>query len=448
MIQYTAQIAGESYPMKNGRQNERIVKLMGRLFIRSTLLFLALFSFFLQSGAKSLDISNRYSPLNQKRPLRPETRFIILHTTEGGETGSLRKVRRYGEAHYFVTKSGKVYRIIDRRRIATHTGRSMWQGKTNLDNSSIGIEVVGTYNRDITTAQYEALKELLRQLQSVYKIAGRNVLTHSQVAYGRPNRFHRSNHRGRKRCGTIFANPNVRQRLGLTDQPTGDPDVLAGRLKVADPELQRMLYAAAPAAAAAKPALDIGDDDAEPGNGDPTLIGKGNNAWNIARERYNHPETVYIFPKGDRLRGDQIRNWDKIPPGTRVLFSDEEPEQGFEGFLEIGKDGSSFSELAGDDYDASTTIYFFPNGLIRTGEELTDQASLRKYLDNPPGGTRVLVGYVYGGYVMPRRSAYYIARKKWNYPSTFYRLPNGRILSGDEVEENMIPSRTLIFFQN
>ncbi len=434
--------------MKNGRQNERNGKPTGRRFIRSTLLFLALCSLFLQSGAKSLDISDRYSPLNNKRPLRPETRFIILHTTEGGETGSLRKVRRYGEAHYFVTKSGKVYRIIDRRRIATHTGRSMWQGKTNLENSSIGIEVVGTYNRDITTAQYEALKELLRQLQSVYKIADGNVLTHSQVAYGRPNRFHRSNHRGRKRCGTIFANPDVRQRLGLTDQPTRDPDVLAGRLKVADPELQRMLYAAAPAAAAAKPSLDIGGDDAEPGNGDPTVIGKGNNAWNIARERYNHPETVYVFPKGDRLRGDQIRNWDKIPPGTRVLFSDEEPEQGFEGFLEIGKDGSSFSELAGDDYDASTTIYFFPNGLIRTGQELTEQASLRKYLDNPPGGTRVLVGYVYGGYVMPRRSAYYIARKKWNYPSTFYRLPNGRILSGDGVEENMIPSRTLIFFQN
>jgi N-acetyl-anhydromuramyl-L-alanine amidase AmpD len=95
-----------------------------------------------------------FSPLNAKRPVRPETRYIVLHTTEGGTAGSLRKVRRYGEAHYFVTPSGDVYRIIDRRRIATHSGRSMWEGRSPLDNYSLGIEVVGYCERDLTAAQY------------------------------------------------------------------------------------------------------------------------------------------------------------------------------------------------------------------------------------------------------------------------------------------------------
>lgn len=92
--------------------------------------------------------------------------------------GSLRKIHRYGEAHYFVTPAGEVYRIIDRRSIATHAGRSMWEGRRTLDNFSIGIEVVGFYNRE--------LRELLRQLKSLYRIKDKNILTHSMVAYARP----------------------------------------------------------------------------------------------------------------------------------------------------------------------------------------------------------------------------------------------------------------------
>jgi N-acetylmuramoyl-L-alanine amidase len=412
------------------------------------------FSTLLSPETKSLSISNRFSPLNRKRPVRPETRYIILHTTEGSEVGSLSKVRRYGEAHYFVTTSGHVYRIIDRNRIAAHTGRSMWEGRNNLDNYSIGIEVVGHFDRDITPAQYEALTELLRQLKGLYRIEDKNVLTHSMVAYGRPNRFHPSNHRGRKRCGMIFARPDVRRRLGLNDQPSRDPDVAAGRLKIGDKELYDRLYASAPIQAGPAPAISAlpsaDGAPAAPGSvaSESGMIGPGQNAWSIARDRYDHPDTTYVLPNGNRLQGDQVDDWSRIPAGTRVLLSEEEPEQEFEGFLEISKDGASVRDLAGDAFAESTTIYFFPNGLIRTGAELRGAPSLRKLIDNPPEGTRLLVGYTYGGYVRARRSAYYVVGRKWNYPSTFYRLPDGSILSGDEVNEKSIPSRTLIFFQN
>jgi N-acetylmuramoyl-L-alanine amidase len=409
-------------------------------------------SAFPQAGGARLSISNRLSPLNRKRPIRPETRYIILHTTEGAEQGSLRKVQRYGETHYFVTLAGNVYRIIDRNRIATHTGRSMWEGKSNLDTCSIGIEVVGTYDHDITPAQYDALAELLRQLKSLYHIEDKDVLTHSMVAYGRPNQFHPSNHRGRKRCGMIFARPDVRRRLGLLAQPTEDPDVAAGRLRIGDPELQARLYPPLPVQTGALPATPspVSGGSALPSSeaGDSEVIGPGQNAWSIARDEYNHPDTTYVLPNGRRLRGDEIEDWNRIPAGTRVLLSEEEPEQGFEGFLEIGKDGNSVRELAGDAFAGSTTIYFFPDGLIRTGAELSANASLRKMLDDPPKGTRLLTGYTYGGYVGARRSAYYVVGTRWNYPSTFYRLPDGRILSGDEIDENAIPARTLVFFQN
>lgn len=401
---------------------------------------------YVEPAAQALKISDRYSPLNQKRPLRPETRYIVLHTTEGALKGSLEKIRRFGEAHYFVTPSGEVYRIIDHRRIATHAGRSMWEGRSTIDNYAIGIEVVGYHDRDITAAQYTALRELLRQLKSMYRIRDENILSHSMVAYGRPNRFHPNKHRGRKRCGMIFAHPDVRRRLGLSAGPTRDPDVTARRLVVADPELHRFLYQPPVTLAASADATGRQTLSGER-SGDPMVIAKGVSAWRIAREQYNDPSTVYVYPDGRRLRGDQVREWENLPVGTRVILQagGQEREQAFEGFLRIGRDGKTVRDLAGDFYADATTIYFFPDGLIRTGAELSRSASMRRLLNAPPKGTRVLVGYVYGGYIQPGRSAYRIAGKKWNYPSTFYRLPDGRILSGDEVNENSIPARTLVF---
>jgi len=342
------------------------------------------------AAPRSIKIVDYRSPKNKRRPLRPSTRYIVLHTTEGAEQGSLNKVRRHGETHYFVGLDGTVYRIIDRARIATHAGRSMWHGRRALDDSSIGIEVCGYYDQDITQAQYTALRELLRQLKAAYKVPDANILTHSMVAYGRPNRYHPEEHRGRKRCGMIFARPQVRSKLGITSQPAVDEDVRAGRVVVADTVLFRALYprAASPAALTASAALPA-----------------------------------------------------EIRPGANG------EEESFEGFLEIGKDGVSARDLAGSAYKSERTIYFFPDGFVRTGADLARSRRLRSKLENPPNGTRLLVGYIYGGHVRSSRPPSRIAGARWNYPSTYYRFPDGKIISGDEIEDSAIPEQTLIFYQ-
>ena len=398
-------------------------------------------------AAAAFRISNRLSPKNKQRPLRPQTLYIVLHTTEGPEAGSLAKVWRRGETHFFVATDGDVLRIVDRARIATHSGRSMWEGHHNIDDYAVGIEVVGHYDQDITQAQYAALRELLRQLKSVYRISDNRVLTHSMVAYGRPNRFHHNYHRGRKRCGMIFARADVRKKLGLSSKPARDMDVDAGRLMVADTRLYRFLYAGGTVATAAN-GTARGQASAAQIPAQSDMISNGWTAWDIARERYDSPDTTYVFPDGRRLHGDQIREWNKIPPGTRVLVAEGEDEPSMEGFLEIGKDGDTAPELAGAAYDKATTIYFFPDGLVRTGSELRQNRSTRTLLDRLPSGTRVLVGYVYGGFVQRSRPPSSIAGIKWNYPSTFYRFPDGRIVSGDEIDRSAIPARTLIFYQN
>jgi len=272
--------------------------------------FLAIFLFSL--NVQALKISNYLSPENKNRENRPHTRYIILHTTEGADKGSLRKVHKNGEANYFVGTSGDVYRIIDKDKIAFHAGVSMWNGLREIDNYAIGIEVVGYHDDEITVWQYRSLKELLNQLQTIYRFSDDKVLTHSMVAYGKPNRWHRHAHRGRKRCGMLFALRSVRKKLGLNSQPSYDPDIRYGRLKQGDPSLAKVLYGTA--REQRKAFLQFKNKRFK-------IIDNGRSAWDIALDDYNKSNTLYIFPNGKRVYGDKIDNWKLIPAGTRVKIN-------------------------------------------------------------------------------------------------------------------------------
>ena len=193
--------------------------------------------------AGALSFSNRYrSPRNPERAMRKSTKLIVLHTTEAGSRSSLNKLCERGEAHYCIDEKGVAYRIVDRNREAFHAGRSMWNAKEECDSYSIGIEVVGYHDKPVTLAQLESIRELVAMLKKEYKIDDAHVLCHSHVAYGAPNKWQKRNHRGRKRCGMLFAMPSVRQRIGLRSKPAYDPDVRAKRLVVGDPYLERVLY--------------------------------------------------------------------------------------------------------------------------------------------------------------------------------------------------------------
>ena len=192
---------------------------------------------------QALSFSNRYrSPRNPERAIRQSTKLIVLHTTEAGARSSLNKLCERGEAHYCIDEKGVAYRIVDRNREAFHAGRSMWDGKEECDGYSIGIEVVGHHDKPVTFAQLDSIRELLGILQKEYRIDDAHVVCHSHVAYGAPNKWQKRNHRGRKRCGMLFAMPSVRQRLNLKTKPSYDPDVRARRLVVGDPYLERVLY--------------------------------------------------------------------------------------------------------------------------------------------------------------------------------------------------------------
>jgi len=370
-----------------------------------------------------------------KKIKRAKTSYIIVHTSELGLNSTLRVISkgkrlpsgrrtRGGHTHYVIARDGRTYRTLDRRYQADHAGRSMWNGETNISKISIGIELVGNHYKPITRHQYRSIGLLIDILQGVYNLNDRAVLTHSQVAYGYPNRWFKKNHRGRKRCAKNF----IRAKAGLGPSWAYDPDVRARRLS-ADPQLADVFYGR-------RKLLAKADES--------NIISKSNTAWSIAGEDYDKRITVYKFPNGRLYTGDQISDkigWNRIPANTIVLLNQE---TGIKLTRNIGPIktipvGRSAWSLAGKAYNHKTTIYFLPSGRIKYGSMISNWGGL-------PVRTKIIIGYQGPFKIHKGRSAYHIAGVKFRDRKTIYYLPTQKLLAGNNVKNfSKLPSGTLVF---
>jgi hypothetical protein len=375
-------------------------------------------------------LNPRYNKIKRKH-----TRYIIVHTSELGLKTTLRVVsqgkqfrngRRTpgGHTHYVVARNGRTYRIMDKQWVADHAGRSMWNGHSDLSRMSIGIELVGYHYAPITDSQYRSVGLLIDILQRVYGLDDRAVLTHSQVAYGLPNRWHKRAHRGRKRCAKNF----VRAKAGLKTAWSHDPDVRARRL-VADAHLAKVFYGRRPG----RRVLD-----------ETNVISKRNTAWLIAGEDFDSSTTVYQFPDGRLYTGDQIADaigWHQIPAKTVVLLNQTVSLDKLktDGPVKTIADGITAWSLAGRSYNHRTTIYFLPSGRIKNGSMISDW-------DDLPAKTRLIIGYKGPFPVRKDRSAYRIAGADYKASKTIYYLPSRQLLGGNEIKDfSRLQSGTLVF---
>ncbi|MCG8615581.1 MAG: N-acetylmuramoyl-L-alanine amidase [Desulfobacterales bacterium] len=389
-----------------------------------------------------IDHRKRLNANFKKRKLK-QTRVIIVHTSELGLANTLRVVskgKRFksgrstpgGHAHYVIARDGRTYRTLDRRYRADHAGLSMWNGRSNVSDFSLGIELVGYHNAPISKAQYKSLGMLLHILKQVYGLKDRDVLTHSQVAYGRPNPWFKKNHRGRKRCAKNFE----RAKAGLGPSWTYDPDVRAGRLQ-ADPILTAIFYSPLGKSVTAPPALAAKRTGSN-------IISITNSAWSIAGDEYNDPATVYILPDGKALPGDRVdksMGWGNLPAGTRVLLNQVAEQvvvQAKNPIKTITGQMTAWSH-AGADYRADSTIYFLPSGRTMVGSRIRDW-------DDLPAGTKLVVGYKGPYAVTLTRTAYKIAGKRYRDKAVVYRLPGGLLKPGNEIKDfNDLPKGVDIY---
>jgi N-acetylmuramoyl-L-alanine amidase len=87
--------------------------------------------------------------------------------------------------------AGQLYRLVDENRAAWHAGNSSWKNFTQLNNSSIGIEIVNAGWKDtpqgrvyapFPQAQMDALLPLVKDIVARHGIAPEHVLGHSDIA--------------------------------------------------------------------------------------------------------------------------------------------------------------------------------------------------------------------------------------------------------------------------
>jgi N-acetylmuramoyl-L-alanine amidase len=382
-------------------------------------------------------IDKRYA-LNRhyKKVLRKKTEYIIVHTSEAGLQSTLNTVsggkclrgsgRRTcgGHAHYVIARDGRTYRMLDKEYIADHAGLSMWNGETNLSQVSIGIELVGYHYTPITPAQYKSIAILLDILKRVYGLDDKAILTHAQVAYGRPNRWLKESHRGRKKCAKNFD----RAKAGLGPTWPYDPDVRAGRV-VADDTLAAIFYRPGPAEA-----ITIGSN----------VITASNTAWAIAGDDYDAPTTLYRLPSGEEIPGDQIDSkvgWSRLPEKTIVLLNQEETTQAGinQGPVKTISDGLTAWALAGSAYKHQTTYYFFPNGGLKNGRQVSDW-------DDLPTNTRIIIGYKSPQTVTLRTPPLRIVGDSYNQAQTLYYFPDHSIVPGDQIQDfTKLPKGVRVF---
>ncbi len=89
-------------------------------------------------------------------------------------------------SHLLIERDGAVVQFVDFDRRAWHAGASLFDGRDNCNDFSIGIELEGTDTQPYTDLQYEALAKVTAALQQAYPaLTAERITGHSDIAPGR-----------------------------------------------------------------------------------------------------------------------------------------------------------------------------------------------------------------------------------------------------------------------
>lgn len=83
-------------------------------------------------------------------------------------------------AHFLIRRDGAAVQFVPCLKRAWHAGASAWEGRSQCNDFSIGIELEGSDHQPFADAQYETLGRLMRALRAAYPI--RSVVGHSDIA--------------------------------------------------------------------------------------------------------------------------------------------------------------------------------------------------------------------------------------------------------------------------
>jgi N-acetylmuramoyl-L-alanine amidase len=137
-----------------------------------------------------LQAIDRFSPNHGARPEPARIDMLVLHYT--GMSTAAAALERLCDpyarvsAHYVIEENGVIWRLIPENRRAFHAGVSCWEGESDLNTVSLGIEIVNPGHewgyRPFPDAQMSSVERLCRDLVVRYSIPAHRVVGHSDIA--------------------------------------------------------------------------------------------------------------------------------------------------------------------------------------------------------------------------------------------------------------------------
>ena len=112
--------------------------------------------------------------------------WLVLHATEmisaQASLDWLCTPKSEVSAHYLIDEKGKIFNLVDEEQRAWHAGVSWWQGQSNLNSLSIGIELQNMPEEPFAQEQITALIGLCQDIQTRRNLHPAAVLAHSDIA--------------------------------------------------------------------------------------------------------------------------------------------------------------------------------------------------------------------------------------------------------------------------
>jgi N-acetylmuramoyl-L-alanine amidase len=120
--------------------------------------------------------------------LRKPNFIIIHHTAQDSLQKTLRtftSLKTKVSAHYVISRDGKVVHMLNDYLRAWHAGNSSWGKDTDINSSSLGIELDNNGSEPFSDIQINSLLALLTKLKKDYNIPTQNIIGHSDIAPSR-----------------------------------------------------------------------------------------------------------------------------------------------------------------------------------------------------------------------------------------------------------------------
>lgn len=108
----------------------------------------------------------------------------VINTLAGTERAFWDDKDRRVSAHYVVDRDGTTVQMVDERRTAWHAGVSELEGRTGVNDFSVGIELVNLNDGQdpYPEAQYQAVQRIIQDLRTRWSVPDSHIVSHAAIA--------------------------------------------------------------------------------------------------------------------------------------------------------------------------------------------------------------------------------------------------------------------------